>query len=557
MKWLKRRDHFLNEAKIKELILPSQSKEIRSKWGEKYLNYEEVEPTKKIDQGVWKLSEEDKRKALGAFFSIDMDDVYKIFESLPKRLIDLVKESIDVNLLNKGTSERFSRSLNNFDLSSPSMDEIYLLYENVFRKLSVSETKKDEVLKRDDNGRPIMDENNRPIKIKKERGEPVWSKNLVNFNTLVSDYNICYEEDKISDDILNEFKYGIIQNVRNFAAEDLSGDNYDIDFDLFKGDLYLSILHNPKDILNMSISKFYSSCQNLYTGSHKEQLLSNVFDPNSIPAYLKFDKPIYYKGEKISDQVPLSRVIIRNIETFDDSSEPIIYFDRVYPNRGSVPSVMKKLIEKYSKNKESEDKSRNYNFIPDIDMLDELDKPYMDRYDINKRLMIGKNIKKVDLSQNIDWSKTIISPDAKIEELIISSVNLPDNFFDIKLNLNWVKFKFLNIKTIKDFRLETDSYAFEKCKLSQSVLDEISNDVKKLQFISCDVFNLDLSKFKELDELQLVYTIDDEDLNDIIRDLNIKKLVISSDVILNIDNKNYISFLKRKGIKVEIIGPKI
>lgn len=557
MKWIKRRDHFLNEAKIRELILPSQSKEIKSKWGEKYLDYEEVEPTKKIDQGVWKLSEEDKRKALGAFFSINMDDVYKIFNSLPKRLIDLVKESIDVNLLAKKTSERYSRSLNNFDLSSPSMDEIYLLYENVFRKLSVSETKKDEVLQRDDNGRPIMDENNKPIKIKKKKGEPVWSKNLVNFNTLVSDYNICYKEDKISDDILNEFKSGIIQNVRNFAAEDLSGDNYDIDFDLFKGDLYLSILHNPKDILNMSISKFYSSCQNLYSGSHREQLLSNVFDPNSIPAYLKFDKPIYYKGEKISDQVPLSRVIIRNIETFDDSSDPIIYFDRVYPNRGDIPFVMKKLIEKYSKNKESEYKDRNYQFIPDIDMLDELGNPYMDKYGINKRLMIGKNAKKVDLSQNIDWSETIISPDAKIEELIISSVNLPHNFFDIKLNLNWIKFKFLDIKTIKDFRLETDSYAFEKCKLSQSVLDEISNDVRKLQFVSCDISDLDLTKFKDLDELQLVYTIDDEDLNDIIKDLNIKKLVISSDVMLNIDNKNYISFLKRKGIKVEIIGPKI
>jgi hypothetical protein len=43
---------------------------------------------------------------------------------------------------------------------------------------------------------------------------------------------------------------------------------YELDFEIFNRDIYLSISHNPKDILNMSISKFYSSCQHLYSGSH-------------------------------------------------------------------------------------------------------------------------------------------------------------------------------------------------------------------------------------------------------------------------------------------------
>jgi hypothetical protein len=64
MRWIKKRDLFLSEAKIKDLILPRQAKQVKEYWGEKYLDYEEVTPTDKIVQGVWKLSEEDKNKVL-------------------------------------------------------------------------------------------------------------------------------------------------------------------------------------------------------------------------------------------------------------------------------------------------------------------------------------------------------------------------------------------------------------------------------------------------------------------------------------------------------------
>ena len=45
MKWIKSREKFLSEAKIGEVIFPRQSKEIKSVWGEKYLEYEEIELT--------------------------------------------------------------------------------------------------------------------------------------------------------------------------------------------------------------------------------------------------------------------------------------------------------------------------------------------------------------------------------------------------------------------------------------------------------------------------------------------------------------------------------
>lgn len=562
MKWIKKRNLFLEEAKIRDVVLPRQAKEIKDTWGSKYLDYEEAEPTDKIDQGVWKLSDEDKKKVLGAFFDIDMDELYDIFKSLPKKLIEIVKESIDGDKLDPKKKEKFGKVLANFDLSNPSLDEIYLLYENIFRKLSVSETKSGEIIQRDETGRPIMGEDNRPIKVKKEKGEPVFSNNLVNFNSFITDYNRCYPNDKVNEDHIYEFQNGIVQSVKNFAAEDFSGGDYEIDFGLFQGDLYLSILHNPKDILNMSISKFYSSCQHLYTGMYRSQVLGNVFDPNSIPAYLKFDTPIYWKDEKISDQVPISRVMIRNIETFDDNDkEKKIFFDRVYPDSRKVPSVMKEMIEKYSNNKQTVDSSETYIFSPDVDTKDlsELGKPYMDRLALTTGRYIGANTKSLYLSSSYDWSKTIISPKANVKEIVIETTNLPKNVLDIKLSPDWIKFKFIDIKTLKDFDIETDSYAFDKCKLDQSVLEDIKlkGNLKNLQFISCELSQIDLSIFDTLEELHLVYSIEDEDLNDIIGDINLKKLVISGDLMSNTDNKNYVSDLKRKGIKVEVVGLKL
>ena len=314
MKWIKSRKSFIKEAKIGDLILPRQATEVRSVWGEKWLNMEEVDATDKIIQGTWKLSDEDKNRALGTFFNSNLTEVFETFKKLPDKFIEIITKSIKADLLPEESRIKFNNSLANFDLRTPSVDEIYLLYENIFRKLAVGETKATEVIQRDDSGKPIMGEDGRPLKIKKEVGEPIFTKNLVNINGFVDDYNNCYPENRVNYD----FTRGSVFNIRNAAGEDLSKGAYKIDFDLFKKDLYLSIVHNPKDILNMSISRFYASCQHLYTGGYRSMVLPNVFDPNSVPAFLKFDTPIYWKDEKISDQVPLCRMMVRNLEGFND-----------------------------------------------------------------------------------------------------------------------------------------------------------------------------------------------------------------------------------------------
>jgi hypothetical protein len=58
----------------------------------------------------------------------------------------------------------------------------------------------------------------------------------------------------------------------------------------------------------------------------------------------------FLKDEKISD-LPLSRTIIRNIDTQDGSIK--VFFDRAYPDR--MKNVIDEMIVKYSGNKQTFD----------------------------------------------------------------------------------------------------------------------------------------------------------------------------------------------------------
>ena len=51
MKWIKSRSRFVNEARIGDVINPEQARRVKEKWGAKFLDYDEVEPTDKIKQG--------------------------------------------------------------------------------------------------------------------------------------------------------------------------------------------------------------------------------------------------------------------------------------------------------------------------------------------------------------------------------------------------------------------------------------------------------------------------------------------------------------------------
>jgi hypothetical protein len=555
MKWIKSRTLFLSEeAKIRDVILPRQAVEVAKVWGEKWLDLEEADPTDKIKQGKWKISEEDKIEILGEFFMCDLKSVYKFFNSLPDKLNEVLKLSVKPENIK---DEKLSKIMESFDIQKPSVDQICVLTEAVFRKISVSETTAAEIMIRDENGRPVMGEDGRPTKRKKEEGEIIFTNNLCNINTFISDFNRLFPTDQVESD---KFSGGNIQTLISTASDTVNSE-YRVDYNLFSKDMYLSIKHNPKDILNMSVSKYYASCQHLYTGGYRRQLLANVFDINSIPAFILFDTPIMWGDDTISENLPLCRMQIRNIEGFtEDRKEPKIFFDRAYPDR--MKNIMGTIIEKYSENKETEKDPGKYLFTPDIPEDYEISsKPYMDRLSLEQGTLIGKNTKKLHLSNLIDWSNTIISPKAKIEEVIIETPDIPKNFLDLKLNPKWIKFKFMKINTLSAFEsIKSKSFSFDKCKFNNQILVEIKKsnpDIEKISLIACEVKGLDLSIFEELEELHLVYTLEDQKLSDVMMGLNLNKLVISTDIMTDSDNKKFISEMKKKGIKVETTGPKI
>lgn len=555
MKWIKDRNKFISEAKLRDVIFARQAKEVSRIWGEKFLDYEEVTATDKIKQGKWKLSDEDKNKALGKFFDCDMTRVNDTFSGLSDKFAEVLNKSIDLDLIKK---EKFKIIATDLNIKNPSIDQIAIIFDSIFRKIAVSETMATEVIQKDENGRPIKDEGGNMIKVTKAKGDLVFSNNLVNINTFVDDFNRCFPDDKVTTD----FQNNDVMRLRSAASID---ENYDfeVDFKIFDKDMYLSINHNPKDILNMSISKFYASCQHLYSGGYREQVLGNVFDPNSIPAFLSFETPIFWNKEKISDQLPLSRMMIRNIETFDAQEQSKIFFDRAYPDR--MKDIFGEIVEKYSEMKETADSSSRitYYFTPDIDAEDRVRDPYMDRVRLERKPYIGKNTKTLYLNRLHDWSNVKIAPDARIKELIIETTDIPEDLMKVPLNPDWVKFKYLTINTLSNFdKIKTDSIAFDKCKLDTSVLDEMNKvnpNIKKLQIVSCDLTgDLNFNQFESLEELHIVYTLDTiEELRELTDNLKIKKLVLSGDLIKDKEAKAQINQVRQRGIKVDIVGPVI
>ena len=615
MKWIKSRSRFINEAKVGDVINQEQIKRVKEKWGAKFLEYDEVEPTDKIKQGKWKLTEEDKNKVLSAFFSsggskVDIAAVQKAFNTLPDKFAEIINLSLaniaGINANTKGL-ERAKEVLQEFDIKNPSIDEMVAIFEPVFRKLS-NETGKEEMIQKDENGRPIMGEDNRPIKVAKEIGEPVFEKNMINILSFVENYNTYYPEHQVNSDL---FEDRSLSNIINLAKDDINSE-YKTSFKIFGRDIYLKISHNPKDILNMSISKFYTSCQHLYTGMYSSKVLGNIFDPNSIPAFLVFDTPIYNGDKMISEQLPLSRMIIRNLESFDDikpskksifnkitpTSDDVVFtpnfpnkvdvlyissmdksnwrwngteyvkekvellFDRAYPDRmkdGNWGDVFSEIVNKYTGMKAMENPfGATYLYTPDVAAQDEedLEAPYMDQNkDLIKGKYIGVNTKKLYLSSTYDWSKVKVAPNAKIKELIIENPDLPQNLLDIDLNLEWVKFKFIDIADLSGFNnLKSDSIAFDKCKITNDSVREfcVGKQIKRLQLTSCDIDDLDLSGLN-VDELQLLYTVDNS-LQSVLGDAKFNKLVVSGDLMANKENKEFLNGLKRSGVKIETTG---
>ena len=97
----------------------------------------------------------------------------------------------------------------------------------------------------------------------------------------------------------------------------------------------------------------------------------------------------------------------------------------------------------------------------------------------------------------------------------------------------------------------------DQIQINPEMLKNIS-DLKKLRFSNCDIVDLDIKSLNKLEELQLIYSLDEgSKISDIVGDLNLKELVISTDVLNNPENKKFINGLKSKKVIIKTLGPKI
>ena len=164
--------------------------------------------------------------------------------------------------------------------------------------------------------------------------------------------------------------------------------------------LYLYITDKPDDKLRMSVSQFYDSCQNIYTGGEQgtqwnKKLLSNVFDKNSKVAYLIYDKP--YKDTK-GNEHPITTIARCILRVNKDGG---VMFDRVYPN--NLEKIFYSIITE-STGIENVGKT---NDIYDYEGVEGLPAPYMDMYKLKTKgrsdedkinaLITGLNVESGDI----------------------------------------------------------------------------------------------------------------------------------------------------------------
>ena len=164
--------------------------------------------------------------------------------------------------------------------------------------------------------------------------------------------------------------------------------------------LYLYITDKPDDKLRMSLSKYYDSCQNLYSGGDEgtqwnKRLLSNVFDPNSKVAYLIYNSPFTDNRGNEHPFTSIARTIIRV------GKQGGIMFDRVYP--GNMEKEFYSIIEDKTGLINTGNSGDIYHFKGE----EGIPSPYMDKYKLKNTgdsAYLGDNPRLQALSQVIDFN---------------------------------------------------------------------------------------------------------------------------------------------------------
>jgi len=584
---MKIKSYKIFQEALKDEILPIQAHEVGKKYGKKFLEYEPVEKNKTIVEGKWELTEEDKMRVIGRFFSTDITELKNSLSELPDSLSLAIKNA---------TIRKFRKLYEGLDIHKPTLRQITTLYSNCLYQINARETDSTKKMLRDELNRPIMGDDNKPTFQEKEKGEIVYTNNIVNINGFIESWNKAFKDNQVDEEV---FKSHTVNSLNSTVSENPKI----VDFNIFSDEpMYLYISSKPKDVLNMSMSMFYTSCQNLYIGSHRDQLLMNVFDKNTKPAFLIFDTPYYasdlelddyknLKGKMLSEFTAMSRMLLRAT-----SGRGRIFLDRAYPDR--LQHVFEDIVKKYTEMRTTTD-HESTEFTLEVDLPEQhgLDTPYQDRFDeVNFTQIIGKNVKEISAGKISDLvdrgriSHVKISEDNIVDTIVIGSRSMLEAIEEIlkdqtKMELILEKFKHINCIKLKGIDLsDYDNYnnfimplkgtlKIDNCKILLGKLNiENAEEVHNLEIISSYIYGSitgrkdnndntsimpDISIFKNVVNLKCIYTF--KKLHTSLLDLkSLKKLTLSEEGLFSSKNqeqsdfnKEIIEKLKEKGVKIQ------
>lgn len=557
MKWIKRRQRFLNEAKIGDVVNRKQKEVITKRWGKKYLEYEEIEPNDEIKsiQGNWKLEPEQKYRVLDLFFKTNIRKAEAVFDNLPsefKRAVSLGLNHVIENEIGREVELMAELMADGIDFDNIGLEEISALTNNVLPRIDVKTTVSDKKMVRNEDGIPIKGEDGQFQFEEKVAGEFVYYSGLYNLNSFANDFDDCMKKLGKDDQIVaRNFSSSEIGSIKNMLSTEVKG--HQADLKVFHKDAYVSILHNPQDILNISVSKFYASCQEFYGGSHVRSLLANVFDPNSVPAFIYLDSPVYNSdGELIADKLPLARFFIRKIDMPDSVDYGVqattkLFFDRVYPQRMSdgendgIYNMVEQVagIKRYLDSTDDDARSAVYVFAPDISSDDSLDSPYHDTLNnIQHKRTIGLNCKFLNITADSDWSDVVVRENNRIQTMIISTPKVPSNLFDLKYNLEKLSIVNIDITEMPELaKFGTGDIELRECRTNMVDLRKglEGTNLNKLSLINCDITGISFEGM-QLQDLVLKSDTEGRKLSDVIADARIKNLVVSDHFLMDPEN---------------------
>jgi hypothetical protein len=256
-----------------------------------------------------------------------------------------------------------------------------------------------------------------PVSSNNDINNPIFSQNKSGLATFLKIVKKVFGEEEL------KFNMGFTKPLKDINVDEIINDkrfvglrdpiiNYQVNLKKIQDTkLYLYITDKPDDKLRMSISKYYDSCQNIYTGGdegtqYNKKLLSNVFDENSKVAYLIYDTPF---RDKMGNPHPFTSIARTVLRVNRDGG---VMFDKVYPN--DMKDLFNKIIE---------DKTGLKNVGNDGDFYDYkgiagLPSPYMDKYKI-------RNVGEMDPSMNSEYIEALSSvTDFNPKELDVISDNI-------------------------------------------------------------------------------------------------------------------------------------